>query len=297
MSVSGAGGLSPHPPTPLTLDAIGRLIRLPNQSGTWLLLLPTLWSLVLAERGTPSWRLTAIFVAGSFLMRSAGVAINDVADRSYDRRVARTKQRPVAAGEVTPAQALGVAAALIALAGALVLLLNPLTIALSPVALALASLYPFSKRFLHVPQAALGIAFGWGAVMAWAAARGGIEPPALCLFGATALWAVGYDTIYALQDRDDDRAVGVKSAALFFGRWIWLAVALSLAGMLGLLGLAGMLVGIGKEFYMVLTGVAAFFGWQVAKLTGPIDQPTAFTLFKQHVWAGTAVLIGYWLGL
>ncbi len=296
MSAPQAGDLSPHPPATLTLDAIIRLIRLPNQSGTWLLLLPTLWSLVLAERGTPPWPLVAIFTAGSFLMRSAGVAMNDVTDRAYDRQVGRTKQRPVASGQVTPRQALGVAASLITLAGCLVLFLNPVAIALSPIAVALAAVYPFAKRFLHVPQAVLGVAFGWGVVMAWAAARGGIEPPALCLFGGTVLWAVGYDTIYALQDREDDRLVGVKSAALFFGRWVWLAVGLALAGMLGLLALAGWLVGIGAGFYVVLVGVAGFFGWQVMRLRQPLDQPTAFALFKQHVWAGTAILAGCWLG-
>ncbi|MDH4188008.1 MAG: 4-hydroxybenzoate octaprenyltransferase, partial [Nitrospira sp.] len=187
-------------------------------------MLPTLWSLVFAARDLPPLPLLAIFITGSFLMRSAGVVLNDLADRSFDRQVSRTKMRPLASGELTVAHALLLVCLLLMMAGLLVLLLNPLTIRLSPAALLLASLYPFAKRVIHVPQAMLGIAFGWGAIMAWAASRGTVEAPAWCIFAATICWAIGYDTIYALQDRDDDRLAGIRSSALFFGPSTWLAV-------------------------------------------------------------------------
>src|SRR5262249_20696758 len=145
----------------LTWTNVSRLIRLPSQTGTWLLMLPTLWSLVLASKGLPPWPLLLLFMLGSFIMRSAGVVLNDLADRSFDRRVTRTQQRPLASGDMSARQALAVLALLLIVAALLVLQLNSTTILLSPVALLLAALYPFAKRVVHVPQAVLGIAFGW----------------------------------------------------------------------------------------------------------------------------------------
>ena len=276
----------------LSWSAVARLIRLKSQTGTLLLLLPTLWSLVLAARGLPSLRLVCTFVVGSFLMRSAGVVLNDLADRSFDRHVARTRDRPIASGEVTPRQARMLAVLLIGLAGMLVLTLNPLTMLLSPIALLLACLYPFAKRVVHVPQAVLGIAFGWGTVMAWTASRGTLEAPAWLVFLAAVCWAIGYDTIYALQDREDDRRIGVKSSALFFGTWTWLAVGTSLAGMLSLVGTAGRLSGIGPMLYWVLAAVAVLCIRQVGELRRSVAPTRAFQLFHQHVWFGSAILAG-----
>ncbi|HSN05095.1 MAG TPA: 4-hydroxybenzoate octaprenyltransferase [Nitrospira sp.] len=273
-------------------SALFRLIRLRNQTGTWLLVLPTLWSLVLAERGLPSLRLLLIFLAGSFLMRSAGVIVNDLADRSFDRLVTRTRTRPIASGEVSPAQAGAMLLVLLLAAAGLLLLLNDLTRWLAPVALLLSGLYPFCKRFLHIPQAVLGIAFGWGAVMAWAAARGTIEAPAWLTFSATVAWAIAYDTIYALQDRDDDRRIGVKSAALFFGSSTWLAVGVALSMMLVLLGAAGLQTDIGGAYYLALSGVGLFFASQVRSLRGTISPSHAFRMFQAHVWAGLLILAG-----
>src|SRR5262249_22938006 len=175
---------SPLPPR-LSWSAISRLIRLQNQTGTWLLMLPTLWSLVLAARGMPPLHLLVVFVIGSFVMRSAGVVLNDLADRSFDRHVTRTKVRPLASGELSVTHALIVVGFFLLLAAILVLSLNPLTIFLSPIAILLACLYPFAKRIIHIPQAMLGIAFGWGTIMAWTASRGTLEAPAWCLFAAT----------------------------------------------------------------------------------------------------------------
>lgn len=255
-------------------------------------MLPTLWSLVLAARGMPPLYLFVIFVTGSFVMRSAGVVLNDLADRSFDRHVTRTRVRPLASGELSVTHALLIVGFFLLLAGMLVLLLDPFTILLSPIAILLAGLYPFAKRIIHVPQAILGIAFGWGTIMAWTASRGAIEAPAWCLFAATACWAIGYDTIYALQDREDDRQIGVKSSALLFGSLTWLAVGTAFCAMLLLLGLAGWLAHIGWIYYAALTAIGVWCLRQALQLRGALSVPTAFHMFQQHVWVGAAVLIG-----
>jgi 4-hydroxybenzoate polyprenyltransferase len=280
----------------LSWSNVSRLIRLPSQTGTWLLMLPTLWALVLSSNGIPPWRLLLIFMLGSFFMRSAGVILNDLTDRSFDRHVTRTKQRPLASGELQPRHAFVILTVLLTFATALVLQLNTLTIMLSPVALLLAALYPFAKRIVHLPQAVLGIAFGWGTIMAWTASRGRLEVAAWLTFAATVCWAIAYDTIYALQDMDDDRRVGVKSSALYFGSDTWLAVGIAGAMMLLLLGVAAELVGIGRIAYGVLTGVGIFFAKQVKEIRTPVSPARAFDLFHQHVWVGTVVLGGLLLG-
>lgn len=288
--------ISTPEPSGVPWAAFARLIRLQNQTGTYLLLLPTLWGLVLATRGVPPPRLWAIFAAGSFLMRSAGVILNDWADRSFDRQVARTKTRPLASGELSGRQAVTLLGILLLSAAGLVLLLDPLVLRLAPIALLLAALYPFSKRWIHIPQAVLGIAFGWGTVMAWAAVQGRLDGPAWILFGATVAWAVAYDTIYALQDREDDRRIGVKSAALLFGSSTWMAVAIALGVMLVLLSAAGWMTEIGWAYYAVLLGVALFFAVQIAQLRRPVDPPQAFAMFRAHVWSGAAILAGLLAG-
>lgn len=276
--------------------ALASLTRLSNQSGTFLLMLPTWWTLLLASQGRPPLTLMAIFAAGSFLMRSAGVIMNDLADRSYDRQVARTRTRPLASGALRLREALAALIVLLLLAASLLAFLNPLTIFLSPVAFLLAALYPFSKRIMHLPQIVLGLAFGWGTVMAWSAARNGLDLPGWLIYGATAAWAVAYDTIYALQDRDDDARAGVKSSALLFGARTWIGVGGALAVMLTLLGLSGWLVGAGPAFYGMLAAVAGFVSQQVWVLRGTVPPATALALFKQHVWVGWAILAGIWAG-
>jgi 4-hydroxybenzoate polyprenyltransferase len=274
------------------------LIRLRNQSGTLLLLLPSWWALVLANRGYPPASLLVIFTAGAFVMRSAGVILNDVADMKLDREVIRTRDRPLAAGRLKPSEALAAAAFLVGLAAVLVLFLHPVAIALSPIALALAAIYPYAKRVLVVPQIVLGLAFGWGVMMAWAASRGTLETGAWLLYGATVCWTLAYDTIYALQDRDDDIRAGVGSSAVLLGPRAWLGVAGMLALMLALLAEAGLLAGAGTLFYVALVGVAGFFARQVRELhSGGVSPQRAFQLFKQHIWAGTAILAGLWLSL
>ena len=253
---------------------------------------PTLWSLVLAARGIPPLHLLAIFAAGSFAMRSAGVVMNDFADRSFDRHVTRTQVRPLASGELSVTHALLVCGFFLLLAGMLVLFLDPLTILLSPIAVLLAGLYPLAKRVIHIPQAMLGIAFGWGTIMAWTASRGSIEAPAWCLFAATVCWAIGYDTIYALQDREDDRRIGVKSSALLFGSSTWIAVGAVFCSMLSLLGLAGWFAQIGWIYYGVLAAIGVWCLRQALQLRQTVPSSTAFHMFQQHVWVGAAVFIG-----
>lgn len=275
-----------------SFSAFGRLIRLQSQTGTLLLLLPTLWALVLASRGLPPWRLTLIFIIGSFLMRSAGVVLNDLADRSLDRRVTRTRSRPLATYELAPGHAVVILVILVTPAAALLLLLNPMTAMLSPIALLLAGVYPFAKRVIHIPQAMLGLAFGWGTIMAWSAAQGTVTAPAWCVYAATLCWAIGYDTIYALQDQDDDRRIGVKSSAIFFGSWTWLAVGAVLGGMLLLLSIAGWLTHVGWFYYLTLIAVGCVCVRQVRRLRHSISASIALSMFQQHVWIGTAVLGG-----
>ncbi|MBD0316357.1 MAG: 4-hydroxybenzoate octaprenyltransferase [Nitrospiraceae bacterium] len=277
-------------------SALARVIRLQNQTGTYLLVLPTLWTLVLATGGWPAPRLVAIFLAGSFLMRSAGVILNDLADRSFDRQVARTKTRPLASGELSQGQAVILLGILLLSACGLLLFLEPSVWPLAPMALGLAALYPFSKRWIHVPQAVLGVAFGWGTIMAWAAVQGRVAGPVWLVFGATAMWAIAYDTIYALQDLEDDRRIGVKSAALFFGSSTWIAVATALGTMMILLATAGWMTGIGWPYYTVLLTVSIFFAIQVERLRQPISAPQAFSMFRAHMWAGAAILAGLLAG-
>ena len=276
--------------------ALARLIRLPNQTGTYLLLLPTMWGLVLAARGIPPPHLLAIFIGGSFLMRSAGVIMNDLADQSFDRQVTRTKTRPLASGELSRRHAAILLALLLVVAASLLFFLRPIVTWLAPVAVFLAALYPYSKRWIHIPQAMLGIAFGWGTVMAWAAVRGQLDVPVWCLFGATAAWAVAYDTIYAIQDQEDDRRIGVKSAALYFGSSVHQGVGLAFGIMLVFLTAAGWFAQLGWPYYAALLGVAVFFLLQIGRLRRPITPTHAFDMFRKHVWVGVAILAGLLAG-
>src|SRR5437867_4774631 len=280
----------------LSWSNVADLIRLRNQTGSLLLLFPTLWALVLAGDGDPPLPLTAIFVAGVFVMRSAGVTINDLWDRDLDRRVQRTRERPLASGRMQPGAAVAVFLALIGIAASLVFLLNPFTIALSPIALLLAVLYPLAKRVLPLPQAILGAAFGWGAIMAWSAVRNEIGWPAVGLFVATIFWAIGYDTIYSLQDVDDDQRIDVHSAALLFGVWTWVAVGSALSAMVAVLGLVGLATGLAWPFYVTLLLTGALFAWQARRIQHPVAPAQAFALFKQHARPGALILLGIWTG-
>ena len=277
--------------------ALADLIRLRNQTGFVLLLLPTLWALVLASNGTPPISLVLVFTAGAFTMRSAGVTVNDLCDRDVDRQVRRTRHRPLASRRLRPATAIALAVVLFACAAGLVSMLNALTVALAVIGLILAVLYPLAKRVISVPQVVLGVAFGWGPLMAWAAVRNEIASPAVLLFLATVCWVIGYDTIYALQDKADDMRAGVRSSAIRFGKWVWLVVLLLLIGMTAILVVLGIDLNLAEPFYVAVAAAIAWFGYQAWQLKSGISQTRALILFKQHAWIGALILIGMWAGL
>lgn len=244
------------------LREYAQLMRLHRPIGIYLLLWPTLWALWLAGNGQPSRGVVLVFVLGVVLMRSAGCVINDIADRDFDPKVARTRDRPLAAGRVNLSEAAGLASALCLLAFALVLTQNALTIQLSFVGLALAISYPFMKRFHSLPQVNLGTAFGWAIPMAYAAVTHTVPPIAWLLFLGNVLWSVIYDTQYAMVDREDDRKIGVKSTAILFGEWDKRIVGYLQLTLLGLLILVGLLTGRGWIYYLGLLVAAGFALYQ-----------------------------------
>lgn len=272
------------------LSAVSDLIRLPKQYGTMLLLWPTLWSLFIASSGAPSIKHLIIFVLGTFLMRSAGCVINDIADRNFDGFVERTKERPLASGRLNVKEALFVFAVLSALAFVLVLFLNPFTIMLSFIGLLLASVYPFIKRVSHFPQAFLGMAFGWGAVMAWSAVHDTIEATPLLIFAANIGWSMAYDTIYALMDKEDDLKIGVKSTAIFFGGKVYTALRLLYLAVAVLLAVAGYIKGLGPVFYLGLAIALAGFLLLTSALQRTPTRETAFRGFIGNVVVGGFIL-------
>jgi 4-hydroxybenzoate polyprenyltransferase len=223
--------------------------------------------------------------------------MNDLADQSFDRQVQRTQHRPLASGQLSSRQALGFLILLLGLAAGLLWFLNPLTLLLSPVALLLAGMYPFCKRIIHIPQLMLGLAFGWGGVMAWAAVRNELELSTWGLFAATVSWAVVYDTIYAIQDKEDDLRIGVNSSAILFGSFTWLGVGLAGLFMLWCLSMVANINQLGFEFSLALMAVAVILGYQIILLRSEISGAQAFSLFKQHSWVGVLILGGIWMGL
>ena len=268
-----------------------RLLRLDKPIGILLLLWPTLWGLWFAAQGLPPWPILLIFLAGVVLMRSAGCAINDYADRDFDAHVERTRQRPLATGEVSRREALLLAGGLSLLAFLLILPLNRLVILLSIPALFLAASYPFTKRFLAIPQAYLGIAFGFGIPMAYAAVRGEVPAEAWLLLMANLFWSVAYDTEYAMVDREDDLKIGIRTSAITFGKFDIAAIALCYAATLALLAWVGFGVALGPLYYaglLVAGGIALYHLWLIRKR----EQAACFKAFLHNTWFGFAVFAG-----
>jgi 4-hydroxybenzoate polyprenyltransferase len=273
------------------LDAYERLIRLDKPIGTLLLLWPTLWAVWLAADGRPSAAMVLIFVMGTLLMRSAGCAVNDYADRNFDAHVERTRSRPLAAREIAPWEALAVAAALALAALALVLYLNRLALALSFVALAIAATYPYAKRVFALPQAYLGIAFGFGIPMAYAAIQARLPLECWLLLAANVFYAFAYDTEYAMVDRDDDAKLGIRTSALTLGRWDVAGVMASYALMLALLMVVGVLRAMGWPYYagLGLAGAMMLYHWT---LIGDRSREGCFKAFRHNNWVGAAIFAG-----
>ena len=279
------------------IKAFADLIRLQSQTGTVLLMMPILWSLVIAANGQPPMRFVVVFVLGAFLMRSAGCVINDVFDSDIDQKVARTQRRPLPSGRLSRIEALLFFSFLISCAMTLLIFLNLLTVILSVGAVILAVLYPFSKRIIPIPQAVLGIAFGWGSIMAWAAVKDTVELPAVLIFLATVCWAIGYDTIYAIQDKNDDRLIGVGSAALYFGKRAWLAIAIVFSGMMLCLIFVGILQDLSHWFFISLIIVYIVMAIQSYMVKRGISCEEAFDMFRSHAWIGLVVFLGCLVGI
>lgn len=270
-----------------------QLMRVDRPIGIYLLLWPTLWALWFAARGIPSLHVLLVFVAGTTLMRSAGCAINDFADRDVDPHVARTKHRPLASGRVTADEAvrLFVAVSLIAF-GLLTSLKNTLALLLAVPAVVLAAVYPFMKRFISIPQAVLGVAFSWGIPMAYAAVRHEVVwAEVVPLMVANLCWVVAYDTYYAMVDRDDDLKIGVKSSAIMFGRHDRLVIALLQGAALLILIQLGLNSGRG-EFYFGGIALAAWLAVYEQWITRTRDPAACFRAFLHNNWFGMAVFLG-----
>jgi len=267
------------------------LMRLHRPIGSLLLLWPTLWALWIAGQGQPDRLVFTVFVLGVVLMRSAGCVMNDYADRGFDPHVERTRDRPLAAGRVSPKEALVLFAVLCLIAFALVLTMNRLTVMLSFAGVFLAATYPFMKRFTSLPQFYLGAAFGWSIPMAFAAQTGAVPPVAWALFAANVFWSVAYDTAYAMVDRKDDLKVGVKSTAILFGVYDRLMVGLSHAVTLGLLAFTGFIAGLGMLYYAGLAAAAGFAVYQ-QYLMRDRARDGCFRAFLNNNWFGAAVFAG-----
>ncbi|MBI5006399.1 MAG: 4-hydroxybenzoate octaprenyltransferase [Nitrosomonadales bacterium] len=268
-----------------------QLTRLHRPIGILLLLWPTLWAVWIAAEGHPSWLILFIFTLGTVLMRSSGCAVNDYADRHIDKHVKRTQDRPLTSGKISEREALWVAVVLALVSFTLILPLNPLTWVMAFPAAFLAASYPFTKRFFAIPQAYLGIAFGFGIPMAFAAVQGTVPMVAWVLLLANVFWAVAYDTEYAMVDRDDDIHLGIHSSALFFGKYDVMAVMACYAVTLGLLVLAGMIAELGLVYFgglLVAAGIAAYH----YTLIKDRSREKCFQAFLHNNWFGAAVFAG-----
>ena len=283
------------------------LIRWDRPAGWLLLLWPSLSALWIAADGFPGWHLTAVFMLGTVLMRSAGCCVNDVADREFDRHVKRTAQRPVTSGAVSVKEALAVGAMLALAAFALVLTTNPPTILLSVAALAVTLAYPYAKRVVSMPQAVLGVAFSFGIPMAFAAAQGGREWSlaaveaavpwqAWALLASNLFWVLAYDTEYAMVDRDDDLTIGMKTSAITLGRWDVAAVMGFYAAYLVSWALLGRALGLGTVFLLGIAAAAAQAVWHYAMIRTR-TRDGCFKAFRLNHWLGFAVFFGVALDL
>jgi 4-hydroxybenzoate polyprenyltransferase len=277
--------------TPSKIQAFLQLIRFDKPIGTLLLLWPTLWALWIAAGGIPEYSLLFIFVTGTFVMRSAGCIINDLADRDMDGAVARTRERPLVTGAVSVVEARALFLLLLSLAFVLVLFTNPLTIYLSVGGVMLAATYPFMKRYTHLPPVVLGAAFSWGIPMAFAAQLGELPPALWLIYLGNLLWTVAYDTQYAMVDREDDLSIGIKSTAILFGAYDRLVIGLMQILSLAAWCLAGREFSLGQSYYVALLVVAGLYVYHqfLIRQRSPED---CFRAFKHNNWVGAVIFIG-----
>jgi 4-hydroxybenzoate polyprenyltransferase len=268
-----------------------RLARLDRPIGTWLLLFPGWWAIALAAARWPDWRLMALFAVGAVVMRGAGCTLNDIIDRDFDARVERTRSRPLPSGALSLRQALAFLVLQLAIGAAILLSLDRLAILLGVLVLLLVATYPLMKRITYWPQFFLGLNFNWGALLGWAAATGSLGPPAFLLYIGGIAWTLGYDTIYAHQDKEDDVLIGVKSSALALGPrtrpWLFVFHATAIA----LWGAAGAAAGLAWPFWLALGLVLLQLCWQATMVD--IDDPAdCLVKFRSNRWTGWLLLLG-----
>lgn len=275
----------------LKTNALWRLMRFDRPIGILLLLWPTLWALLIAGGGSPSLKNVLIFCTGAVLMRAAGCIMNDVADRDFDAHVERTRYRPLVVGELSVREALFAFFVVMLLAFGLVLMTNALTIKLAFAGAVLAASYPFFKRWTHFPQLVLGLAFGWGIPMAFAAENGYVAPIAWLILLINVIWSVIYDTLYAMVDRDDDISIGLKSTAILFGRHDLLILRILKVSMLALLLVLGVKLHLSWPWLVGVVVAAGLFAWQ-QKLVLKRDRDGCFRAFLNNNWVGMAILAG-----
>ncbi|KII80283.1 4-hydroxybenzoate octaprenyltransferase [Vibrio renipiscarius] len=272
-------------------QAYWQLMRMNKPIGTLLLLWPTLWALIIAAQGVPRLDVLVVFMVGVILMRAAGCVINDFADRKVDGFVKRTQNRPLPSGVISSKEAIALFILLAVLSFVLVLTMNTLTIQLSFIGIVLAFIYPFMKRYTHLPQLFLGLAFSWAIPMAWAAQANALPPMVWFVFVMNALWTIAYDTQYAMVDRDDDVNIGIKSTAILFGRFDKMIIGgLQLLTVLMLIML-GMWYSLGASFYWAILVVAALFVFQ-QHLIRHRDRELCFQAFLNNNYVGMAITIG-----
>jgi 4-hydroxybenzoate polyprenyltransferase len=276
---------------PLALRPYIRLARLDRPIGTWLLLFPCWWGIALAAQTWPDWRLIALFGIGAVVMRGAGCTFNDIVDRDFDAKVERTRVRPIPSGAVSVKAAIAFLILQLAIGAAILFSLNWLSIALGCFVILLIATYPFMKRITYWPQFFLGLNFNWGALMGWTAVRGDLHAPALWLYVGGIAWTLGYDTIYAHQDKDDDLLIGVKSSALALGTWTRPFLFIFYAAAVALWAVAGESAGLGWPYRVALVCAAFQLFWQAMKVDTS-SQPDCSAKFRSNRWTGWILLIG-----
>lgn len=291
-----------HPspqPEPTWLKVV-RLLRWDKPAGRLILMIPALWAVVLAARGNPPPILIGVIVLGTLATSAAGCVINDLWDRNIDPQVQRTKTRPLASRALSVRTGIAVALVSMLCAYGLSLYLNPLSFWLCVAAVPVIVLYPLAKRVFPVPQLVLSLAWGFAVLISWSAVTGMLEPGTWLLWGATVLWTLGFDTVYAMADREDDLRVGVNSSAIFFGRYAAQAVGAFFTATAVLLGKLGSLIGLGWVYWMALLGAIALWVWQYLRLCHTrtaAPNPALFgQIFRQNVWVGFVLLLGMSLG-
>ncbi len=276
---------------------IARLLRWDKPAGRLILMIPALWAVLLADQGHPPLSLVLVIILGSLATSAAGCVANDLWDRDLDPQVNRTRNRPLAARSLSIKTGIGVMLVAFLCAYGLAAYLNPFSFWLCVAAVPFIVLYPLAKRVFPIPQLVLSICWGFTVLISWSAVTTGLDQAAWLLWGATVLWTLGFDTVYAMSDREDDERVGINSSARFFGAYTPAAIGVFLAGTVLLLAQLGLLLSLGLAFWIALGSVALVWGWHVRQLSAAQPNPTIYgQIFQQNVWLGFVLLIGMQLG-